>query len=348
MELAVNSSFEQYKDKGLTGLANLGNLCYVNSCVQILSHTYELSDFLKNEKYKEKLNNKPDSVLLLEWEKLKDLTWSGNCTIAPWGFVKSVQKVASLKDRDIFSGHSQNDTEEFLLFLIDCFHEALAREVDMNITGVAQNKTDKWAEVCYKMMKDMYKKEYSEMLQFFYGIHVSVVASKEENEILSLRPEPFSVLNLPIPELERPSLIDCMELHCKSELMEGENAWFNDETKKKQDVNKRIVFWSLPNILIIDLKRWNNYGQKINKEVDMPIENLDLSKFVKGYNSASYVYDLYGICNHSGGSSGGHYHAHVKNANGKWYNFNDTNVNEIDVSSVISTEAYCFFYRKKK
>ena len=79
---------------------------------------------------------------------------------------------------------------------------------------------------------------------------------------------------------------------------------------------------------MITLKRFLNNGRKERSLVDFPINNLDLSKYVIGYDKHSYKYDLYGICNHSGGSQGGHYYAYVKNANGKWYEFNDARVEE--------------------
>ena len=298
--------------------------------MQILSHTYEFNDFLDKEEYKKKINQVSDSVILLEWDKLRKMIWDSNCTIAPWGFVKGLQKVATLKDRELFTGYEQNDIQEYLLFIIDCFHNSIRREVDMEITGKVVNNTDKLAITCYKMMKDMYKKDYSEILNIFYGIQVSEITSIDDNKCLSLRPEPFSVLSLPIPEHKNPSIIDCLNEYCNKETLAGENAWYNSETNEHEDVKRGFIFWSLPNILIIDIKRWNTRGRKIHKLISTELENVDLSSFVKGYNSKSYIYDLYATCNHGGGGSlGGHYTANIKTADNKWYEFNDTNIKRL-------------------
>jgi ubiquitin carboxyl-terminal hydrolase 8 len=342
-------SFDNYKNKGLTGLANLGNTCFVNSCVQVLSHTYEFNDFLNGGGYKKKLKNKHESLLLVEWDNLRTLMWSDNCTISPGKFINTIQKIAQMKGAHLFTGYSQNDLPEFLLFLIDCFHESLSREVNMSINGTAANETDTLAIQCFEMTKKMYAKEYSEIWNLFYGIHVSQITSLETDEVLSTSPEPYFMINLSIPpDNKTPTLIDCFEHYVNGETLEGENAWYNDVTKEKQNVQKKIVYWSLPTILTIDIKRFNHKNQKNQIMVDFPLENLDLSNYVVGYKKNSYVYDLYGICNHSGGVHGGHYTAYVKNANGKWFHFNDTNVTEIaNVTDLITTKAYCLFYRKK-
>jgi hypothetical protein len=342
---------QNYKDKGLTGLTNLGNTCFINSCIQILSHTYELNDFLNKQSYKKKLQKKYESTLLLEWDSLRQLMWSENCIVSPGKFIKTIQKLAQIKGVDIFTGYSQNDLPEFLLFVIDCFHISLSREVNMSISGTVTNDTDKIAVDCFEMIKRMYAKEYSEIWNMFYGIHVSQIASTDTGEVLSSSPEPYFMINLSIPPNNKtPSLIDCFDLYVEGETLEGENAWFNEATGLKQDVKKKISYWSMPNILVLDLKRFNamNHNNKNQILVDFPLTDLDLSKYVLGYKKDSYVYDLYGFCNHSGGTFGGHYTAFVKNANGKWYHFNDTNVHEVkNVADMITPRAYCFFYRKK-
>ena len=365
-----------YAGKGLSGLANMGNTCYANACLQMLSHTYEFNDFLSKNggEYKARLNHKVDSVLLHEWDKLRTMMWADNCIISPGGFVSAMQKIAKLKHMDLFSGFQQNDVAEFLGFLLDCFHTALSREVEMKVRGVARNATDRAAKECYEMMADMYKKQYSEVLNIFYGVQVSMIESMgAASETLSTKPEPFCILNLSFPNATHAtqttqttqtihafrgatvSLFDCMEHHCAPEVLSGDNAWFNEATGKKQDVKKRLSFWSLPNVLIIVLKRFEmnarGHMRKIQVPIDVPCVRADFSKFVHGYNPASYVYELFGVCNHHGGSPmGGHYTATIRNANGKWYGCNDTIVKEMPLAtdSIVSNLPYCLFYRKLK
>ena len=77
----------------------------------------------------------------------------------PDKFIKTIQKLAQIKGVDIFTGFAQNDLPEFLLFLIDCFHISIQREVTMQITGEIENEKDKLASQCFEMIQKMYTKE---------------------------------------------------------------------------------------------------------------------------------------------------------------------------------------------
>lgn len=340
-------NYEKYKDKGLSGLTNLGNTCFLNSTMQVLSHTYELNNFLSMKTYNKLLNKKYDSVLLLEWDSLRELLWKENCIVSPVKFVSVVQKLAKIKGQELFTGFNQNDLPEFLIFVIDCFHNALAREVNMTIQGNVKDDKDNIAVKCFERIKQMYEKDYSEIWNMFYGIHVSQLENADTNEVVSITPEPYFIINLPIPENNKePSLIDCFNLYVAGELLDGVK---NEKTGEQYAAKKKFMFWSFPNILVIDIKRFNSNNRKNQVFVDFPLENLDLSKYVIGYNNESYVYDLYAVCNHSGSSLGGHYTSFVKNANGKWYHYNDTSVSEVSLTQQIkSPKAYCFFYRKRQ
>jgi ubiquitin carboxyl-terminal hydrolase 2/21 len=339
-------NFDNYKEKGLSGLTNLGNTCFLNSAMQVLSHTYELNNFLNMKTYKNKLNNKYDSALLIEWDALRELLWKENCIVSPFKFVKTFQKIAEIKGQDMFMGFNQNDLPEFLIFIIDCFHNALSREVNMSIEGVVQDEKDKIAVKCFERIKQMYENDYSEIWKLFYGIHVSQLECIKSGEKISMIPEPFFIINLSIPLNNKlPSLIDCFDLYVEGEIIDGV---INEKTGKKVVTKKTIMFWNLPDILVIDIKRFNSMNKKNQVMIDFPLENLNLSKYVIGYEKEKYVYDLYGVCNHSGSVMGGHYTSFVKNANGKWYHYNDTSVSEVGmVQQIVTPKAYCFFYRKR-
>ena len=95
------------------------------------------------------------------------------------------------------------------------------------------------------------------------------------------------------------------------------------QTKKKQLI--RVLCFGV--FLIFLSLILNDFQIKIGKNQNMvhfPRENLDLTKYVVGYNKDSYKYDLYGICNHTGSVQGGHYFAYVKVNDNDWYEFNET------------------------
>lgn len=338
--------------KGMVGLSNLGNTCFLNSCIQVLNHTYEIH-FLVDSKIKSKLINVnlPDSVILKEWNDLRELMWSGNGTVSPNRFINTVQYIAGKKDRDIFTGWLQNDITEFLLFIIDCIHNSISRKITMKINGNPENQTDKLAIACYQLLQTTYSNDYSEIMDLFYGIYITSISSSDNKITHSLKPEHYFVLDLQIFTRDGicNSIYDCFDLFVSPEEMTKENAWMNDATGEKEDILKGVSFWSFPKILVITFKRFSpNGSQKINNVIQFPLENLNLSKYVKGYNPNSYVYDLFGVCNHMGNVSGGHYTAFVKNMASQWIHYND-NVLEIveDPSIIISPMAYCLFYRKK-
>jgi ubiquitin C-terminal hydrolase len=320
--------------------------------MQVLNHTYELNHFLDSDSLKRFLKpNTVDSDILREWNDLRNVMWSGNGVVTPRKFVFNIQRVASIKNKDIFTGYAQNDMPEFLLFMIDCMHNSLSRSVKMRISGNVENGIDEMAIKCYETLQVAYSKEYSEIMDMYYGLYVSEIISKDGKTRHGMKPESYFILDLPITDgkVLATNIYGCIDLFTQPEFLEGDNAWRNEATGQKEDVKKQISFWNFPKVLVIVLKRFTPDGQqKMNPLIDFPLENLDLSKYVRGYNPRSYIYDLFGICNHSGGPMGGHYTAFVKNSQNKWHHYNDRNVESVaEPRTIVTPMAYCLFYRKK-
>jgi ubiquitin C-terminal hydrolase len=336
---------------GYTGLANLGNTCFLNACIQALNHTFELTQL--RDKYIPFIRpERRDAVIIREYDDLRTVMFNNNGVVTPRKFIHNVHLIAKEKGREIFTGWAQNDMPEFLLFMVECMHNSISRGIKVEITKERENMSpiDQLASDCYNMIKTTYSKEYSEIMDLFYGIYVSEIWTIDGKTRHSIKPETFFILDIPIPQKNgQVTLYDCFNTFTETESIRGDNAWFNENTQEKEDIRKNITFWNFPAVLVITLKRFSPDGQyKINGLIDFPVNSLDLSKYVSGYNACTYVYDLYAVCNHIGGVQGGHYTAFAKRMDGSWNHFNDTHVEKVvNPQDVVTPMAYCLFYRKK-
>jgi ubiquitin C-terminal hydrolase len=64
-------------------------------------------------------------------------------------------------------------------------------------------------------------------------------------------------------------------LHCLQEQLGADDAWYCPACKKHQQATKKFDLWTLPEVLVIHLKRfsYNRYWRdKIDTLIDFPIE----------------------------------------------------------------------------
>ncbi|XP_038137311.1 ubiquitin carboxyl-terminal hydrolase 19 isoform X3 [Cyprinodon tularosa] len=158
------------------------------------------------------------------------------------------------------------------------------------------------------------------------------------------------------------TLEQCLNLFTKPEVLAPEEAWYCPKCQQHREASKQLLLWRLPNVLIIQLKRFSFrsfiWRDKINDMVDFPIRNLDLSKFCIGQKDEMQqppIYDLYAVINHYGGMIGGHYTAYARLPSDKnsqrsdvgWRLFDDSTVTTVEESQVVTRYAYVLFYRRR-
>ena len=91
-------------------------------------------------------------------------------------------------------------------------------------------------------MKNMYKKEYSEFLTMFFGISISQISSLE-GQLYSTTPEPFFMLEAPIPPIKSPTLANCIKLYAENEKLDEANKYYNEKTEQHEIVYKKMSFF---------------------------------------------------------------------------------------------------------
>ncbi|XP_033468152.1 ubiquitin carboxyl-terminal hydrolase 31-like isoform X1 [Epinephelus lanceolatus] len=169
------------------------------------------------------------------------------------------------------------------------------------------------------------------------------------------------------------SLAQCFQLYTKEEQLAPDDAWRCPHCKQLQQGSIKLSLWTLPDILILHLKRFRQDGDrrmKMQNMVKFPLTGMDMAPHMvkrsqsswslpshwspwrrpygMGRDPEDYLYDLYAVCNHHGTMQGGHYTAHCKNSiDGQWYCFDDSDVHPISEDDVCKQTGYILFYQRR-
>lgn len=117
---------DELRPKGLCGLTNMGNTCYMNSAIQSLSNCTPLTQFfLKCDSFI-KPNESGKASVALEYSRVMKHIWGLDRPrhVSPVGLARSVRLVHAQ-----FRGYAQQDSQEFLRCLMDRLHFELKRPV---------------------------------------------------------------------------------------------------------------------------------------------------------------------------------------------------------------------------
>ena len=133
------------------------------------------------------------------------------------------------------------------------------------------------------------------------------------------------------------------------ERMSSNSTWFCPNCQQNRQLTKENRILSLPQVLIIHLKRFNMKSSsrtKIETFVKYPLE-LNMNMFLSSATSEKeYMYNLIGVCLHSGSFERGHYTAYIKKSSG-WFCCNDSFVEPISVNDIVHRNAYILFYSRR-
>lgn len=351
----VNVIKELFHTKGITGLVGGNNRCYMNTAIQCLSNTVYLSYYFLTDSYVGNTDiNKKETKLLFEWIKLLKAIWEENCTVEPISFTKSIYELSKKQD-NIFHDFEQHDVGEFILYLIQNFHESLSQKQNSKIDRKRIEMRHTLSET-EKMFLDSevewekcFSSGFSIFVKLFYGQYISVVSTIDNNIMqkeMSFSYEPFSMLDLEIPTTPntKDTIYDCLHMMAKDDFLTEENKWYSTKTNSYRDAKRNLLILLPPQILIIALKRFRNTGNKSNKFIDFPLNNLDISPYVINKTNSSCNYNLYAVANHVGKANYGHYYCYCKNINNNWYEYDDDKTNQIKSENVVTKNAYLLFY----
>ena len=145
------------------------------------------------------------------------------------------------------------------------------------------------------------------------------------------------------------SLYDCLDAYTASEYLGGDNRWNCEKCKQLSEAERRTSFWVTPDVLVVLLKRFQFSSTSGFEKISVPVKFPESDLVIK-----SAIYDLYGVVNHYGSLSAGHYTALCReDSTSRWFIYNDHQVTPVGPDQLdkelnsCAKSCYVLFYKRR-
>jgi ubiquitin C-terminal hydrolase len=282
----------------MKGFDNIGNTCYLNAGLQMIIQNKLLCNLILNY-------SQFSPTLKIISNFINEYYFSTSQSISPIDIKQIIEQ-----KQEIFCGYNQQDSTEFIIYLLDTIDEEI-KKIESTSKGI----------------EPIFGIQLNSRIKCKLKTCLKIYNKQEYNNIL--------LLDI---DSKCKSLDDAYRLFKSSNKLDTDNKYFCESCNDKRVASKRSEIKEWPPYLFIWLKRYRQTGTKVMKN-SQPI-NIDIEW--RHRNS------LQGAVIHSGSLYGGHY-IYVGKQDNKWYLFNDSSVTEIitiDELKIHLSNAYWLCYKK--
>jgi ubiquitin C-terminal hydrolase len=287
--------------------------------------------------------NTKEAAVLIGYQDILKTLWSASppAFVRPMGWLQVVRAAVADSVYEMFAHPIQNDSHEYLVWILDNFHESLkAVPAAAAAAPSAAIPRDPWAQ--------FYSVNHTRVVDCFFGLmRKTVTCSSCKNKSISY--EPFNVLKVPCLDPSQPFL-EWMKNYFVAEDLDDYACEKCSPTRTKAIITHSL--WRLPRNLFISVRRFAANGRKDMTAVPdaMELELTDLfdpeARAISA-NGTNCVYGLCGVVDHHGNHIGGHYTAQFLHPVSKnWWWMDDESAQYMPGPRFGSSN-YVFLYRMK-
>jgi ubiquitin C-terminal hydrolase len=272
--------------KGLVGLQNLGNTCFMNTALQCMSNCYELTQYFLQDYFKNHINyDNPigtGGILAKAYANFLKNVWYGDSSLfSPWNFKRAIATFQSM-----FSGYQQHDTQEFLNYLLDGLHEDLNKVLKKPL--VEKDETQQIDEIKSRnQWIGFLRRNQSVLVDILYGQYKSTLHCPDQDcQNISTTFDPFLSISLPLAHKTETYEVKCFFIFYDIRISPVQlNLPFSTETTIMALRNKvaKILNVHPFSFFVIKMDAQGNYDHLVYSSALLKVNNYNVSENSKPF-----------------------------------------------------------------